>query len=158
VNLRIRRLGVALVVCYIALFAMLNYIQVFNAEALNERPENIDVIRIDYARNRGTITTADGTVIAESVPVDDEYEYLRTYPTNDLFAAVTGYYSFEFGASGLERTFQEEWWATPPSSSSAASPTSSSATTRSAICGPRCGPTSSSWPRTSSDRVAAPWW
>jgi peptidoglycan glycosyltransferase len=108
VNLRIRRLGVALVVCYIALFAMLNYIQVFNAEALNERPENIDVIRIDYARNRGTITTADGTVIAESVPVDDEYEYLRTYPTNDLFAAVTGYYSFEFGASGLERTFQEE--------------------------------------------------
>ncbi len=107
-NARIRRLGIALTVCYLAVFGMLNYIQVFDADALNERPENIDVIRIDYARNRGTITTADGTVIAESVKVDDEYEYLRQYPTNDLFAAVTGYFSFEFGATGLERTFQEE--------------------------------------------------
>lgn len=107
-NTQIRKLGIGLMACYIAVFAMLNYIQVFNAEALNERPENVDAVRIDYARNRGTITTADGVVIAESVPVDDEFEYLRRYPTNDLFAAVTGFYSFEFGSDGLERSYQEE--------------------------------------------------
>ena len=105
-NERIRRLGIALCLCYIAVFVMLNRIQVFGAEALNERPENVDVVRIDFARNRGTITTADGTVIAESVPVDDEFEYQRRYPTNDLFAPVTGYYSFEFGTAGLERSYQ----------------------------------------------------
>jgi penicillin-binding protein A len=107
-NERIRRLGIALCLCYIAVFVMLNRIQVFGAEALNERPENVDVVRIDFARNRGTITAADGTVIAESVPVDDEFEYQRRYPTNDLFAPVTGYYSFEFGTAGLERTYQDE--------------------------------------------------
>lgn len=107
-NKPIRQLGIALCVCYVALFGMLNQIQLFGAEALNERPENTDVIRIDYARNRGTISTADGTVIAKSVPVNDEYGYQRRYPTGDLFAAVTGFYSFEFGASGLERTYQEE--------------------------------------------------
>ena len=107
-NSQIRKLGIALCVCYLAVFGMLNFIQVFHADALSERPENTDIIRIDYARNRGTITAADGTVIAESVEVDDEFDYQRTYPTDDLFAAVTGFYSFEFGATGLERTYQEE--------------------------------------------------
>ncbi|MET0489626.1 MAG: penicillin-binding transpeptidase domain-containing protein, partial [Acidimicrobiales bacterium] len=107
-NKQIRQLGIALVVCYVALFGMLNQIQLFGAEALNERPENTDIIRIDYARNRGTISTADGTVIAASVPVDDEFDYQRRYPTGDLFAAATGFYSFEFGATGLERSYQDE--------------------------------------------------
>ena len=107
-NDRIRRLGIFLSACYLALFAMLNYVQVFQADELSEHPENVDVFLRDYARNRGTITTADGTVIARSVEVDDEYEFQREYPTGDLFAAVTGYYSFEFGATGLERTYNEE--------------------------------------------------
>lgn len=107
-NARIRRLGVALSVCYLAVFAMLNYIQVYAADDLNERPENTDRFRRDYARNRGTITTADGTVIAESVPSDDEFNFLRRYPEGELFAGVTGFFSFEFGADGLERSYQEE--------------------------------------------------
>jgi peptidoglycan glycosyltransferase len=108
VNARIRRLGIFLTLCYVAIFAMLNYVQVFQADALSEQPENVDVFRRDFARNRGSIVTADGTVIAESVPVDDEYEHQRRYPEADLYAAVTGYYSFEFGASGLERTYNQE--------------------------------------------------
>jgi len=108
VNARIRRLGIALCVCYLAVFGMLNWVQVFHAEELSERPENVDVFRRNFARNRGTITTAEGDVIARSVAVDDEFEYQREYPMNDLFAAITGFYSFEFGASGLERTYDDE--------------------------------------------------
>jgi penicillin-binding protein A len=108
VNVQIRKLGMALLVCYLALFGMLNWIQVFHTQALNEAPENTDRIRLDYAQNRGTITTDDGTVIAESVPVNDEFEYQRQYPTGDLFAPVTGFFSFEFGADGLERTYNDE--------------------------------------------------
>lgn len=107
-NSQIRKLGIALCVCYVALFGMLNYVQVFHAQALNDDPNNVDRFRREFAQNRGTITTADGTVIAESVPVDDEFRYQRRYPTNDLFAPVTGYFSFEFGADGLERSYQDE--------------------------------------------------
>jgi len=108
VNARIRRLGIALCACYVAVFAMLNYVQVFRAEAINEDPANVDRFRRDYARDRGTITAADGTVLAESVPSDDQYEFLRRYPQGDLFAGVTGFYSFEFGADGLEAAYQDE--------------------------------------------------
>jgi peptidoglycan glycosyltransferase len=107
-NARIRRLGIALCVCYLALFGMLNWVQVFHADELAENPQNVDVFRRNYARNRGTITTADGEVIARSVEVDDQFEYQREYPMGDLFAPVTGFYSFEFGAEGLEREYDEE--------------------------------------------------
>jgi peptidoglycan glycosyltransferase len=108
VNARIRRLGIFLSLCYIAIFAMLNWVQVFHADALSERPENVDVFRRDFARNRGTITTADGTVIARSVRTHDEFDFQREYPEGDLYAPITGYYSFEFGAQGLERTYNQE--------------------------------------------------
>lgn len=107
-NARIRRLGIFLSACYVALFAMLNYIQVFQQDRINEDPENTDVVRLNYARNRGTITTADGTVIARSVPTEDEFRFQREYPEGDLYAAITGYYSFAFGSTGLERTYEEE--------------------------------------------------
>ena len=107
-NARIRRLGIALSACYLAVFGMLNWVQVFHAEELREEPQNVDRFRQDFARNRGTITTADGVVIAESVEVNDEYDFQRRYPTGDLFAPVTGFYSFEFGATGLEQSYSEE--------------------------------------------------
>jgi penicillin-binding protein A len=107
-NSQIRKLGIALLVCYSALFGMLNWVQVFHQEELNDAPENVDRFRREFAQNRGTITTADGTVIAESVEVDDEFEYQRRYPEGDLYAPVTGFFSFEFGADGLERQYQDE--------------------------------------------------
>ena len=34
---------------------------------------------------------------------DDDLTYLRQYPQGPLYAAVTGYYSYLFGASGIEQ-------------------------------------------------------
>ena len=53
-----------------------------------------------------TIVTTDGVVIAQSVqnPPGSEFTYQREYPTGELFAHVTGYYTFAFGSTGLERT------------------------------------------------------
>ena len=105
---RIARLGAFLLVCYAALFGMLNYIQVFKAESLNDNPENRRAILRDFSGPRGTIETADGVVVARSVEVDDEFERQREYPAADLFAQITGYFSFAAGATGVERHYNDE--------------------------------------------------
>ena len=60
----------------------------------------------DFNRPRGPIVTADGVVLARSVPTPpgDQFKYQREYPTGDLFGNVTGYYTFSFGSTQLERT------------------------------------------------------
>ncbi|MCD9624138.1 peptidoglycan D,D-transpeptidase FtsI family protein [Rhabdothermincola salaria] len=110
-NRNIRRLGVALMLCYVALFVKLNWIQVIDADDLANNPLNTAPIRQDFNRARGAITSGDGVLLAESIPnpdVDSEFDRLRVYPEGELFGHVTGYFSFQFGASGLEREYSEE--------------------------------------------------
>src|SRR3712207_2469910 len=105
---QIRRLGIALMVLFAALFAQLNYVQVVRADKLAEDPRNTRQATKDLSRARGTIQTADGVVVARSVPVDSQFERLRQYPEGPLFAHVTGYFSFTFGTDGVERTYAGE--------------------------------------------------
>jgi penicillin-binding protein A len=105
VNRQIRRLALGLLVCYLLLFVQLNVLQVgrqreFNAHALNTRP-----ITIDFNRSRGEIISADGVVLARSVttPNAGRFKYQRQYPTGELFADVTGYYTYAFGATQVEK-------------------------------------------------------
>lgn len=107
-NKRIRRLGIFLVVCYVALFAMLNYIQVFEAESLNDNEFNARGTLENLRRPRGTIETLDGVVVARSVPVDDKFEFQREYPTDDLFGHVTGFFPVNGRATGLEREYNNQ--------------------------------------------------
>ena len=45
--------------------------------------------------------------VAQSVPSDDEFAYLRQYPQALLYAHATGFYSFFFGRSAVERSQNE---------------------------------------------------
>ncbi|MET0144344.1 MAG: penicillin-binding protein 2 [Ilumatobacteraceae bacterium] len=105
-NRQIRQLAVGLMACYVVLFVALNYWQVGRQEELNARFDNTRAIRREFDQPRGDIVTVDGVVTAQSVenPPDSTFTYQRQYPTGDLFANVTGYYTFAFGATGLERT------------------------------------------------------
>jgi len=105
---QIRLLGIGLMVCFLVLFVQLNRITVFGAAELNDDPNNTRAILRDFSRPRGTVTTADGVLIAESVPSDDRFELQRRYPEGPLFAPITGYYSFTLGSSGVERTYNSE--------------------------------------------------
>ena len=105
---QIRRLGVALMVCFTALFLQLTYIQVFRADELNDRPGNSRPIDATFSRERGTIASADGAVLARSVPSNDRYTFQREYPEKSLFGHVTGYFNYSFGASGLELEYNSE--------------------------------------------------
>ncbi len=105
---QIRQLGIGLMACFLVLFAQLNWLTVFNADALNENPINTREILRDFSNPRGKIITADEEVIAESVPSDDQFELQRVYPHGDLFAHLTGFFSFTLGSAGVERTYNDE--------------------------------------------------
>lgn len=105
-NSRIRHLALALIVCYLALFVQLNVLQVGKQEQLNADIRNTRQAVRDFNRPRGDIVTADGVVVATSEPTPDgdRFAYQRRYPTGDLFAHITGYFTFAYGATQLERT------------------------------------------------------
>jgi peptidoglycan glycosyltransferase len=105
-NRQIRRLAVGLLVCYAVLFVQLNIWQVGRTTSLNANPLNNRQTVRDFNRPRGAIVTADGVVIAESMPAPagDEFKYQRVYPAKALFSGITGYYTFSFGSTQLERS------------------------------------------------------
>lgn len=105
-NRNIRRLGVALLLCFVALFVMMNYVQVVEAHKLSNSPNNPRVVTADYSKPRGDIVTADGKVVARSVPSNDDLKYQRQYPEGPLFAQITGFDSFIYGVQlGVEETY-----------------------------------------------------
>ncbi|HZN43243.1 MAG TPA: penicillin-binding protein 2 [Actinomycetota bacterium] len=104
---RIRRLGIALVVLFAILFGQLAYVQVFAADDIKNHPANFSRQLIaEYNVQRGKILTADGLVLAESVPGDpnSRYRFERRYPEGDLYGYITGYYSRIYGRSALEQS------------------------------------------------------
>lgn len=104
----IRRLGVFLMALFCVLFVQLNYIQVFRANELNTRPGNTRSVLLAFSRPRGTVSTADGVVLARSVASTDQYQFQREFPEGDTYAAITGYFNYSFGATGVEAAYNEE--------------------------------------------------
>ncbi|MCH1512621.1 MAG: hypothetical protein L7S58_03515, partial [Acidimicrobiales bacterium] len=107
-NRRIRFLGVALVLCFIALFMQLNRIQLFEQQDLQENPNNMRSVIRDFNRERGSIFTIDGTLIAKSEEIGGQLKFERLYPLGELYAHSTGFFSFQYGADGLERFYNDE--------------------------------------------------
>jgi penicillin-binding protein A len=104
----VRRLGLALIVAYTVLFVWMNVVQVLRADTYNNNALNTRSVVRDYGRPRGQILTADGTILARSVPDDSTFGRVRLYPEHDLFAQVTGYFSFTFGSDGVEKSYNDE--------------------------------------------------
>jgi len=107
-NRQIRQLGVALLVLFAVLFIRLNQVQVFESEELTANALNTRRVIRDFGQRRGAIITSDGVVIAESVDVEGRFARQRRYPEGPLFAHLTGYFSFEYGATGVERSYNDE--------------------------------------------------
>jgi peptidoglycan glycosyltransferase len=114
VNRRIRNLGLAVMALFLALFVNLNYLQVVKADSLANDPRNGRVALKQFTKDRGEIQTADGVVLARSVPTNDELKFQRQYPEGPLFAPITGFFSFTFGADGAEKAFTNDLTAHRP--------------------------------------------
>ena len=110
-NRQIRRLGVALVILFLALIVQLNVLQVIKADEYATDPRNSRNAERDFGQARGRILSADGRVLAESIPnpsTNSPYAYVRRYPGGSLYGHLTGYFSFTYGTTGVERSYNAE--------------------------------------------------
>lgn len=102
-NAPIRRVSTFVALLFATLLISTTWIQFVQAKSLNAREDNRRTLLSTYARERGQILAGD-TVLAESVPVDNEFKFLRRYPQGEVYADVTGYYSFYGASGGIEST------------------------------------------------------
>ena len=102
-NAPLRRLAVVAFVLFATLLVSTTWTQFVAAGDLGADGRNTRTLIEERGRERGPIVVGDQAVAA-SVAVDDVYGFQRTYAGGDLYAAVTGFYSVTFGATGLEAT------------------------------------------------------
>jgi len=107
VNRPIRRVAYAVTILILVLVGQLTYLQVVDADNLAHDPRNVRTALKEYNRARGKILTADGQVVAQSIPTTGDFKYRREYPQQGLFAHVAGYQSFVnlVGTTGVEESY-----------------------------------------------------
>jgi peptidoglycan glycosyltransferase len=106
-NKPVLRIYGLVVVLFGVLVAFTSRWTVFEASALRDNPLNRRELLQEQKIRRGTIRSADGTVLARSIPGPGE-TYSRRYPQDDLFAHVIGYSYTSIGRAGLERSRNDE--------------------------------------------------
>jgi penicillin-binding protein A len=103
VNKPIRTMAIACLALFLALLVNSTYLQYIRADELNSRNDNKRVRDAEFSRERGAILVR-GTSVAESVPVDDQFEFQRRYPQPLKYGHLTGYYSYTYGRNAVELT------------------------------------------------------
>lgn len=86
---------------FAVLIGNITYVQVIKARDYQDMPSNNHTINKARYIKRGSIITSDGLTLAESIQLEDG-SYGRSYPNGNLAAHVVGYYSQQYGASGVE--------------------------------------------------------
>jgi len=104
VNTPIIRLFFVIVVLFAGLVAFTSRWSVLEAEELQDNSKNRRGLIKEQQVERGTITSADGVLIAESEASGrgEELAYVRTYPQGALFGNPVGFSFVEVGRNGIE--------------------------------------------------------
>jgi len=102
VNRALRRIALGCLLMFVLLLINVNYLQGFQANSLAGEKGNSRTFDQQYQYQRGSISTADGVVIAKSRPVKGIYKFQRSYPYGPVYAPVTGYDSL-YGSTGIEQ-------------------------------------------------------
>jgi peptidoglycan glycosyltransferase len=103
VRRRITGLTLIVLVLLATVLVQAVYVQLYRAPALNADPANPRNQQSATQFPRGDITSAEGTVLAVSVPSKTPgYPWKRIYPLGSLTASVVGYNSDYYGTAGIE--------------------------------------------------------
>ncbi len=101
-NKPIRTISVFCLFLFLGLMVNATYLQYYKADDLGDDPRNRRVIVESFSGERGGILV-DREAVAESVEVDDEYEFQRQYPQPFKYAHVTGWFSY-YSQTGVEQS------------------------------------------------------
>ena len=107
-NAPLRKVALACLVLFGLLLVNVNYVQTLKASSYRNDTRNGRTLLRTFQHERGPIVLSSGAGGAAAVAVDkatpkDRFKFLRTYPHGPLYAAVTGFSSFVYGATGIER-------------------------------------------------------
>ncbi|OYN89467.1 peptidoglycan D,D-transpeptidase FtsI family protein [Parenemella sanctibonifatiensis] len=105
-NRPIRRVAIVAGLFFALLLGQITFNTVVREPDLVNDPLNRRTREEQFSQNRGAIL-AGGRPIATTTPTDDRYKYQRSYPDAELYAPITGYYSFSYGRSELEASYNE---------------------------------------------------
>lgn len=107
-NRSIRGVAMVAIVMFLALMLNVTISYYVRTDDLLNDPRNVRVRDEQFGGPRGPILAAN-TPVAESVETGSRpYEHQRQYLDGPLYAPVTGYYSYIFGRTGLEQTYNSE--------------------------------------------------
>lgn len=103
-NRPIRRVAFVAMLMTLALLVNVCVSYLVRQDSLNANAQNRRVTDAAFAQDRGAIMVGN-TAVAETVDSKDQFKFQRTYPGGELYAPVTGYFSYLFGSSELEQTY-----------------------------------------------------
>lgn len=106
-NRPIRRVAIVTLIMFALMLGNQTFTIVFRQDMLNNHPSNRRTRDEEFAQDRGAIMVGQ-TQIAQTVPADDQFKFQRTYPEAELYAPITGYYSYDQGRAGLEASMNRE--------------------------------------------------
>ena len=106
-NRAIKRVATAVIIMMVLLVGQLTYLQVIDAKQLANDPRNSRTYLRDFTRPRGKILSADGKILARSIPSNDEYQLQRVYQYGELFSQIVGYQSVVVGSTGIEKEYSD---------------------------------------------------
>ncbi len=102
----IRRVALTLFALFGVLLAAVTYLQVIKGPDYRDDPRNLRVLAGRTGRERGTIITADGVVVARSVANPEETRvFRRSYPEGSNYSHTVGYATLLFGDTALEEAY-----------------------------------------------------
>lgn len=108
-NRPIRLLAVAVFAIFALLVGAVTYHQVIVGPEYRDDPRNVRVATGRTGRERGTIITADGVVVAVSeADPDDPLSFRRSYPEGALYGHTVGYTTLLFGNRGIEAFYSDD--------------------------------------------------
>jgi penicillin-binding protein A len=108
VNKPIRRVAFVTMIMFALLLGNGTYMMIFRQSSLAAEPQNRRVRDAEFAQDRGSILAAGKTEIAATEPSKDRFKFQRVYPRGELYAPVTGYYSYDLARTGLESTYNTQ--------------------------------------------------
>ena len=103
----LRKVSIFVALMMAALLLNITWISVVRTDDLNADPRNRRVRDAEFASNRGAILVGNAP-IAITNPAEGRFPFARSYPNGSTWSSVTGWYSYDYARSELEKQYNEE--------------------------------------------------